>query len=451
MKMRLRLILAFSLVIIVTVVSLSVFLRQSAGTQVRNYMVRGGMVGVDRLVDRLERHYRLNRSWDGAEELLESNGMMHGQGMMVSRRLQLVDANGILLYDSEGEAGGEKISQKTLARAIKLTNLAGQTIGYLLVDGGMVSLDAQPLVERLQTATVRASVIAGLLALLLAGLIAGQLLKPVMQVTRAAENIAAGRRDQRVPVQGNDELATLALAFNRMTDSLKESEERRQAMTADIAHELRTPLSIQRAQLEAMQDGVYPLSAENLRQVLEQNEMLSRLVEDLRTLALADAGELVLDCVAVDPAQLVMRSAERFRPAAEARGITLETALPVLAQSKPVWGDPLRLNQILGNLLNNALQHTPAQGKVTLELDSENDAVIIRVRDTGAGIPPEALSRIFERFYRADRSRSRDEGGSGLGLAIARQLAEAHGGRIEAANYPGGSVFTLWLKSMPVG
>lgn len=452
MNMRVRLILAFLLIILVTVASLSIFLRQSTGEQVRNFMVRGGMVGADRLVDRLERYYRLNGSWAGAEEILQSNGMMmhgQGQGMMMSQRLQLLDADGTMLFDSEGEPAGAKYSADKRAQAIALTSQAGKAVGYLLVDGGTVAtgLDTQPLVERLQQATVRASVIAGVIALLLSGLLAGQLLRPVRQVTRAAENIAAGKRDLRVPVQGNDELATLAQAFNRMTDSLKESEGRRQAMTAEIAHELRTPLSIQRAQLEAMQDGIYPLNGENLVPLLEQNEVLTRLVEDLRTLALADAGELVLDRAAVDAGQLAARLLERFKPAAEAREITLMSAPQILPDGKMVWADPLRLNQILSNVLNNALQHTPAKGKVTLELVSAADEVIIRIRDSGAGIPPEALPHIFERFYRAGRSRSRDEGGSGLGLAIARQLSEAQGATLEAANLPeGGAVFTLRMK-----
>jgi len=447
MSVRLRLLLVFAALVAVTVAVLNISLRQSAGEQVRAFMVRGGMVGADQLVGRLERYYRLHGSWDGVDALLTPGGMMGGQGMMRSEQhLRLFDAAGNLLVDSNNASPNDEVI--TLDNAIKLEDRRGGLIGYLLVDiGSRGNVDTQPLIARLQAANLRASLIAGAIALLLAGLIAGQLVRPIRQLTRAAENMAAGKLDQRVPVQGNDELATLAAAFNHMSDSIQESEERRQAMTADIAHELRTPLAIQRAHLEAMQDGVYPLTQENLAPVLEQNELLARLVDDLRTLALVDAGELALERVTIDPALLVTRAIETFRPAAEARGVRLALVTESLPTCDPIQGDPLRIDQILANLINNALQHTPAGGQVTLELDCSADVVTLQVRDTGPGIAADALPRIFERFYRADKARSRDVGGSGLGLAIARQLAIAQGGSLTAANHPeGGAVFTLRLQ-----
>jgi signal transduction histidine kinase len=230
-----------------------------------------------------------------------------------------------------------------------------------------------------------------------------------------------------------------------MAESLERAEQSRRAMTADIAHELRNPLAVQRANLEAMQDGVYPLTAEGLEPVLEQNRLLTRLVEDLRTLALADAGQLALERTSTDIVGLVRRVVERFNPTASARQVSLRLDFPEAALL-PLPLDPLRVEQILGNLLSNALRYTPDGGQISLSLAATPGGATLSVRDSGPGIPPEALPHLFERFYRADKARSREGGGSGLGLAIARQLAEAHGGTLTAANHPqGGALFLLNL------
>jgi two-component system OmpR family sensor kinase/two-component system sensor histidine kinase BaeS len=257
-------------------------------------------------------------------------------------------------------------------------------------------------------------------------------------------------------VGGKDELATLGKAFNHMAASLEEGEQRRQSMTADIAHELRTPLAVQRANLEAMLDGVYPLTTKNLGPVLEQNQLLTRLVADLRTIALADAGELDLNILSIDLNRIVSSVVERFRPQADRQqislGIELDAACPVLEADRD------RIEQILINLLNNALHYTPEGGEIRISTSCNTQTAgqlakqfagqfaLVEIRDSGSGIPPDALPYIFERFYRVDRSRSREEGGTGLGLAIARKLAEAHGGNLIAANIPeGGALFRLSL------
>jgi two-component system sensor histidine kinase BaeS len=286
------------------------------------------------------------------------------------------------------------------------------------------------------------------------------LMRPVRELTLAARRLGERDLSQRVRVSGKDELAELALTFNRMADSLQQAQENRRALTADIAHELRTPLAVQRANLEALQDGVYPLTPENLAPVLEQNLLLTRLVDDLRTLALADAGQLTLERTPTDLVALVERMVERFQPQAAPRSIALRLDAPSATSTEyPLLTvDPQRVEQILSNLLSNALRYTPDGGQIAIGFvltgglsgvrtsGSSKSSVQISVRDSGPGIPPEALPHVFERFYRVDRSRSRAEGGSGLGLAIARQLAEAHGGTLTAANHPqGGAVFTLSL------
>jgi signal transduction histidine kinase len=286
--------------------------------------------------------------------------------------------------------------------------------------------------------------------MLLSVLLSHRLLQPVRELTQAAKRLAGGDLAQRVRPRGSDEVGVLGSTFNQMAGSLQAAEESRKAMTADIAHELRTPLSVQRAHLEALQDGIYPLTAENLSPVLEQNHLLTRLVDDLRTLALADSGQLQLERSNVDLMGLARDVIERFRPQFENRGVELSLEPGELP---PVRVDPQRIEQILGNLLSNALRHTPAGGWVQVRgrLIQSGRVIHLEVRDSGPGIPPEALEQIFERFYRADKSRSRPEGGSGLGLAIARQLAEAHGGRLQAENHPeGGAVIRLTLPVAPM-
>jgi signal transduction histidine kinase len=216
-------------------------------------------------------------------------------------------------------------------------------------------------------------------------------------------------------------------------------------MTADIAHELRTPLAVQRANLEALQDGVYPLTAENLAPVIEQNHMLTRLVEDLRTIALADAGQIELERAPTDLTVLVQRMVERFQPQASSQQVSLSFIPPAISIPQ-ISADPIRLEQVLTNLLSNALRYTPDGGHINLALSTTDGSVRLSIHDSGPGIPEESMPYIFERFYRADKSRARAEGGTGLGLAIARQLARAHGGDLTATNHAsGGALFTLIL------
>jgi signal transduction histidine kinase len=270
-------------------------------------------------------------------------------------------------------------------------------------------------------------------------------LRPIRDLTLASQKLAAGDLSQRVVIHGNDELATLGLSFNHMADSLQQAEESRRLMTADIAHELRTPLAVQRANLEALQDGVYPLTVENLSPVVEQNHLLTHLVDDLRTLALADAGQIELERTPTDLPTLARRVVEQFQPQAALNQVTLHFSPPA-TELQLIPLDPIRLEQMLTNLLSNALRYTPQGGQIEVAMIQIPKFACLTVRDSGQGIPQDALPFIFERFYRADKSRSRAEGGSGLGLAIARNLARAHGGDLTATNHAsGGALFTLTL------
>lgn len=419
-------------------------------------MFRGGMTGVDELATTLEDYYQVNQSWQGVENILStpgqgfgrgrgpgSPGMGPGMGGMMAQRLRLADARGNLVADTSDPSPDGILSGTELDRAIPLA-VDRRVVGYLLPEGGLVfsQEDESRLLSRLNRTALTAGLIAGGVSLILALLLAYQLLRPIRALTNAAEHLAQGELSQRVEVQGDDEVATLGETFNRMAASLQQAEYSRRAITADIAHELRNPLAVQRANLEAIQDGIYAMQPENLEPILEQNRLLTRLVEDLRTLALAEAGELDLERTPTDIINLVKRVVDRFQPQMISSQIRMDLSSP--EKCALISLDPGRVEQILGNVLSNAIRYTPAGGDIHVELNCSPTEIQLKVHDSGPGIPVEALPYIFERFYRADKARSRSEGGSGLGLAIARQLARAHGGTLSAENHPkGGAIFVL--------
>lgn len=268
---------------------------------------------------------------------------------------------------------------------------------------------------------------------------------PLADLMAAADAVADGDLSVRVPEGGRGDMARLTARFNRMTAELERAEQGRRNLTADVAHELRTPLHILQGNLEGVLDGVYEPTREHVAAMLDETRVLSRLVEDLQTLSLAEAGQLPLHRRPVPAVDLLEDAATRFVGAAAEAGVTLKV-LPG-DESLLVDVDADRLDQALSNLVANALRHTPAGGRITLAARPADGGVALAVADTGAGIDAADLPFIFDRFWRGDRARGR-RGGAGLGLPIARRLVEAHGGAVEVASEPGaGATFTIWLPA----
>jgi two-component system, OmpR family, sensor histidine kinase BaeS len=266
--------------------------------------------------------------------------------------------------------------------------------------------------------------------------------QPMDSLIDAARRIESGDYSAQVPEWGSPDLRSVARAFNSMSVRLKAMDEQRRSFLADVTHELRTPLSVIRGQAEAIADGVYPADAAHLAPILDATATLDRLVEDLRTLVLSDAGNLVLHKEPTDIGALARDAVESFRSQAELKGVSLSADI---AGSVPtIEVDPARIRQVIGNLLSNAIRHTPAGGSVKVSAASANDQVTIDVTDTGEGIPPELLPHIFDRFVKGTNS-----SGSGLGLAIARDIIKAHGGTLEARNQSGGGA--VLSATLPVG
>lgn len=258
--------------------------------------------------------------------------------------------------------------------------------------------------------------------------------RPLDDLLNASDSVAAGDYSARVEEQGPRGVRSLTRAFNSMAERLEANDRQRRDMLADVTHELRTPLTVIRGEVEGMLDGVYPADEARLKSILEETHLLSRLVDDLRTLALAEAGALDLKREPTDVAALLLETASAFRSAVEAKGVRIESSV---VEAPSVDVDPARVREVVNNLLSNAVRYSPSGGVVRLAYDGKT----ISVADSGPGIPPEALPHVFERFYK-----SSDSGGMGLGLSIAKYLVEAHGGTIHAENVEGGGTriaFTL--------
>jgi signal transduction histidine kinase len=264
---------------------------------------------------------------------------------------------------------------------------------------------------------------------------------PIGDVMDAADRLARGDYSARVKTCGPREARNLGLSFNEMAQRLQANEEQRRMLLADIAHELRTPLSVVRGNVEGMLDGVYPLDAQHLEPLLEETAIMARLLDDLRTLSLAETGMLRLYPESIDIGELIYDVTTTFRPTCAEAGITIEGAVSEMPELEI---DPVRIRQVLENLLTNAMRYTPPGGTIRMQARVEGEQLVLTVSDTGAGIAPDDLPYIFDRF-----AKSADSGGSGLGLAIAKRLVEAHGGVIEAVSTVGeGTTMTIWLDVM---
>jgi signal transduction histidine kinase len=294
------------------------------------------------------------------------------------------------------------------------------------------------------------SLVASAAAFVLAGgagwLIAGRITRSISHLRDAAHHLDLRDLSRRVPVEGRDEIADLGASFNKMADRLEAEERSRRQLLADVAHEPRHPLAVMQGRLELMQDGRVDLEPEALLPLEDEVIRMTRLVGDLRDLSLAEVGGLSLNLTTIDVGALLERLLVNLEPVAEAKAITLTAnAAPDLP---PITADADRIRQVLLNLIANALQYTEEGGKVTVDAVRDGDSVRIAVADTGPGISPEDLLHVFDRFYRADKSRSRATGGSGLGLAIVRSLVELHKGQISVRSQPGeGTCFTVILPA----
>jgi two-component system sensor histidine kinase BaeS len=440
MRLATKILLAFGLLLLTTLAAVVGFTGRTAGREMRGALSQIEMMPNNILARELAAYYSADQSWNGAESVLASPGPMQN---LRNSRLLVVDANGIVVIDTAGDWTGKPYADSPNASSIPIRE-GGRTVGQLVAMEESASGPEGPLLLAVNRVLLWTAITAGIVGLVIALVLSRSLTSPLRRLTEAVQRFARGERNLNLPKPSGDEVGDLTRSFQGMMSEIERQESLRKEMTADIAHELRTPLSVIRANLDALSDGVYPLTKENLTPIRESTELLDRLIEDLRTLELADAGKLALAISDVDVPRLMQRAAARFSPHAGEHAQKIE--IRPAEDLPPVKADLQRLEQILGNLLDNALRHTPDGGEIVLGAVRGPDAIQITVEDSGPGIPADSIGRIFERFYRLDSGRARTEGGSGLGLAIARKLAEAHGGSLTAENRAeGGARFILRL------
>jgi two-component system OmpR family sensor kinase len=476
-KLWIQLALAFSLITVTGVAVVALVANRQVSADFRSFVAQS-QVQDSPIVAELADYYAAHGSWDSVESVLRTfAGGRHGMMGRGGPTIVLADRAGQVVYSEAPGQLGARLAQPELAAATPIS-VQGQIAGYLLVragSGGAMPMAGQQFLAQVNWALLQAAVLAGGLGLLLGVVIARGLAAPLSRLSAAARQIARGELDARVPIGGAAEIADTARAFNEMAGSLQQAERLRQRMIADIAHELRTPLTVIQGNLRAILDDVYPLEKAEIATIYDETIMLGRLVGDLRELAQAEAGRLALDIQPVAVAPLVTGALAPFESVAAEQGVTL--IADVADQLPPVLADSDRVRQVLHNLVANALRYTPAGGTITVcaaptadhrpyrrSIERPDDhrsllkgeemqpsVVIFEVADSGQGIAAEDLPHVFERFWRADRSRSRDQGGSGLGLAIAKQLVEAHGGQIGVESRRGaGSQFWFRLPAADV-
>jgi signal transduction histidine kinase len=464
-KLNFRLLAAFTVVIIVTIGAAFFLTYQNT----RNEIVQMGErleLNQDRNMQReLSRYFQIVNNWDSIQPYIEQWGQLY------QRRIILADSSNVVVADSDDQLLGnvysdslvdEEMAQIPISRTGQvleiivpheqggpwMASISTDTIGMLyVVHGGFPNINATALqitYDSIGRFYIWGGLVAIVLAVLLTFLLSRRILAPVKALTNATRHFGRGDFSHRVEDKDRSELGELAKSFNSMAGNLERIERLRRNMVADVAHELRTPLSNLKGYLEAINDGVIKPDKKTMRSLNEEAASLSRLVADLQELSLADAGELKMTFQPENIGDLVQETVAASQSKIKAKGLKLIADLPDGLPALNI--DAHRIKQVLYNLLDNAIAHTGKGGKVTVKVLEKDKMATVSVADTGEGIPPEDLPMIFERFYRVDKSRTRHTGGSGLGLTIAKRLVEAHGGKISAESQAGkGSIFTFTL------
>lgn len=454
-RLWVRLSLAFMVVTLVGVATVALLVDWQADRQFRQYLGIQQAVTQSGLVEALAAHYDAAGSWQGVEAVFSNANLSAGAGNGAGRGgrqpLMLADVNGQIIFDAQSSRTGTQLSNSEWDAAITVA-LDGSPVGYLVFSTpGRSNANAltpadQAFLTQLRNTLLIATLIAGIVGVSLGLLISWTLTAPLNRLAEAARAFAAHRWSGPLKPAGTDEVAEVTRAFNDMAESIRRAEQLRRNLMADISHELRTPLTVLQGNMRALLDGVYPLQASEIATLYDETRLLSRLVDDLRDLALAEAGHQKFTPRSTDVGQVLKTTVENFGVVAEAGQVTLNLEVP--EDLPPVYVDPERLEQILRNLISNALRHTPTDGRVTARAGyiASTRMLEVEISDTGEGIPDDELPLVFERFYRGDKSRSRAKGGSGLGLAIAKSWVEAMGGRISVESRVGvGSTFRFSL------
>jgi signal transduction histidine kinase len=451
-SLRIRLLLSLLAVVGVALATMAIYTSHTTAIEFQQSVVgilRYRNLRLDRKIAAIAayntQHAGEEQMWPGLQSMIKS------MAVSSQTRFVLADLDGQVYADSSDELVGKTINIKQ-----------SKPFAAYLIEGTIILAYYEPLdiptpqqVQQSFIASVNQSIyiailVGGCLAVILTMIFSHSIVSPIGALTKAAQKMEHGDLSQRVRVKSGGEVGQLAQAFNAMADGLQGVEQLRRNMVTDVAHELRTPLSNLRGYLEAMQDGIVQPTPENISSLHQEVMLLNHLVDDLQELALVEGDQFRLNQQPIKLGEEIDKTISITQPEAETKGINLKADIP--PDLPPVSVDPERLKQVLRNLLENALAYTPEHGNVLIEAYSQNGMVQVSVQDTGIGIAPEHLPYIFERFYRADRSRTRSTGGAGLGLAIVKKIIEAHGGQVsvESVLEKGTTINFTLPTSMPI-
>jgi two-component system, OmpR family, sensor histidine kinase BaeS len=443
-----KLVFAFLLVAVITAALVAVFIRITSVDRLSQLIVDQQ---ISSLQTSLEIYYTQNGSWGEVAQVWQqinmrsrptpvgensNQGQNQGQNGFsqppdkLPSFFGLVNQQGkVIISNSPDYQVGATVPDSMIKDGTSI-KVAGKVVGTLLSPPARPRFNSEEnlFIKRTTEALLYAVLGAMLVAFALGIILARTLIRPLQALTQAAQAIARGELEQVVQVKSKDEIGHLAVAFNTMSHAVARSNQLRRQMTADIAHDLRTPLTVIAGYIEAMRDGVLQPTSERLTLIYTEIERLQHMVSDLRFLSQADAGELPLHLQLIAPKTLLEHAVAPFMRHAEMQNVTL--LIQADAKLPEIRVDETRMMQVFSNLITNALRYTPPNGTIRLTAHLEKDTVVIQVQDNGAGIPAEDLPLIFNRFYRVDKSRA-DAGESGLGLAIAKALVEAHKGTLK--------------------
>lgn len=435
---------AFATVVVVGILSAYWLLQGAMVSTFEEYSDQTSMIHAQGMAPFFAYYYEQNGSWLGVERLLAAMSSAHGP---LGEHLVLSNASGNVLGPSDSRFHGQTLSQALLNRGAPIMG-GGQRVGTLFANLGT---ETPPLLTTRFLDSIRWSILgaggaAAGIALFLVFLVVKQLTRPLHKLSSAAHRFAEGQLDHRVNIYSSDVIGRLGSDFNTMAQKLAHAEGMQRRMIADIAHELRTPLTVLQGNLQGLCEGVFEATPRFLTSLHDESLLLTRLVNDLQDLSLAEARELYLNKQRTKVGLLVDRAAASLYPLFQDHQVSLRKDVP---DSVPwVSVDVDRIVQVFINLLSNALRYTPQGGTVSVQALRIGQVVQIRVSDTGTGIAAANLPFVFERFWRADRARDRKNGGSGLGLAIVKNLIEIHGGTIQVESAEGeGTTFTFTLPA----
>lgn len=435
-SLRWKLLVGFILVVSLAIGTVGFVATRTTRREFDRYISQDKALKYQRLALTLSSYYEETGGWQGVQKLIDKIKKTYNS------QIVLANLQGRVISDSSGRLTGEALNEE-LSLKIATLGESDNPSGFLYLKDRKRSG-----IEKIFLSSVNSSIIIAVAISIVAaiGLIfyySRKTLYPIKELTHAAERIKRGNLDQEVKVKSRDEVGTLASAFNSMAQELRKQERLRKNMVSDVAHELRSPLTKSHGYLEAIKEGRMESDQETIEALYRNSKVLKSLVDDLNDLTRAEAGQLDLEREPILLQDVIESTRKSIQFMLEEKDLDINVNSP---NDVLIDVDPDRIQQVLRNLLDNAITYSKQGGVIGITAETEGDQVEIRVKDNGEGIPETDLPHIFDRFYRVDRSRSRETGGSGLGLTIAKEVVEAHGGQIEAESKKGeGTTFIFTL------